>query len=78
MKKLQITYLRSEPKTKFNKFPQFEIFPKVHKEGNPGRPVLSSIACHTTKPHVKEHKSYVKNSNRKSTAWKTFLTKASL
>lgn len=78
MKKLQIIYLRSELKTKFNKFPQFEIFPKVHKKGNPSRPVLSSIACHTTKPHVKEHKSYVKNPNRKSTGWKTFLTKASL
>ena len=59
--------LSSEAKT-----PQFKMLPKVHKEGNPGRPVVSSIDCHTTKiskyianqlqPHVKELKSYVKDS----------------
>ena len=48
------------------------MLPKVHKEGNPGRPVISSINSHTTKiskyidnqlqPHVKELKSYVKDS----------------
>ena len=48
------------------------MLPKVHKEGNLGRPVVSSIDCHTTKtlkymknqlqPHVKELKSYVKDS----------------
>ena len=48
------------------------MFPKVHKEVNPGRPVVSSIDCHTTKiskdtdhqlqSHVKELKSYVKDS----------------
>ena len=27
--------------------PQFYISPKIHKEGNPGRPVISSINCHT-------------------------------
>ena len=27
--------------------PQFYISPKIHKEGNPGRPVVSSINCHT-------------------------------
>ena len=32
-----------------NNLPQFKIFPKVHKEGNPGRLVISSIDCHTTK-----------------------------
>ena len=47
------------------------MLPKVHKEGNPGRPVVSSIDYHTTKNskyidnqlqlHVKELKSYVKN-----------------
>ena len=60
--------LSSEAKT-----PQFKMLPKVHKEGNPGRPVVSSIDCHTTKiskyidnqlqPHVKELKSYVKDSD---------------
>ena len=59
--------LSSEAKT-----PQFKMLPKVHKDGNPGRPVVSSIDCHTTKiskyidnqlqPHVKELKSYVKDS----------------
>ena len=59
--------LSSEAKT-----PQFKMLPKVHKEGNPSRPVVSSIDCHTTKiskyidnqlqPHVKELKSYVKDS----------------
>ena len=59
--------LSSEAKT-----PQFKMLPKVHKEGNPGRPVVRSIDCHTTKiskyidnqlqPHVKELKSYVKDS----------------
>ena len=44
---------------------------RVHKEGNPGRPLVSSIDCHTTKiskysdnqlqPYVKELKSYVKD-----------------
>ena len=48
------------------------MLPKVYKEGNPGRPVVSSIASHTTKisnyidnqlqRHVKELKSYVKDS----------------
>ena len=62
--------LSSEAKT-----PQFKMLPKVHKEGNPGRPVVSSIDYHTAKiskyidnqsqPHVKELKSYVKG---KSTA----------
>ena len=27
--------------------PQFYVSPKIHKDGNPGRPVLSSINCHT-------------------------------
>ena len=59
--------LSSEEKT-----PQFKMLPKVYKEGNPGRPVVSSIDCHTTKiskyidnqlqPHVKELKSFVKDS----------------
>ena len=57
--------LSSEAKTS-----QFKMLPKVHKEGNPGRPVVSSIDCHTTKiskyidnqlqPHVKELKSDIK------------------
>ena len=46
--------------------------PKIHKEGNPCRPVISSVNCHTTKilqytdhhlqPHVQELGSYVKDS----------------
>ena len=54
------------------KAPQFKMLPQVYKEGHPGRPVISSIDCHTTKiskyidnqlqPHVKKLKSYVKNS----------------
>ena len=57
--------LSSELKT-----PKFKMLPKVYKDGNPGRPVVSSIDCHTTKiskyinnqlhPHVKELKTYVK------------------
>ena len=48
------------------------MLPKVHNKGNPGRRVVSSIDCHTIKiskyidnqlqPHVKELKSYVKDS----------------
>ena len=54
------------------KTPQFKMFPKIYKKGNPGRPVVSSVNCHTTKiskyidhvlqPHVKELRSYVKDS----------------
>ena len=52
------------------KTPQFHIFSKVHKPNIPGRPVLSSVKCHTTKiskfvdhflqPHVKPLPSYIK------------------
>ena len=78
--------LSSEAKT-----PQFKMLPKVHKEGNPGRPVVSSIDYHTAKiskyidnqlqPHVKELKSYVKDSTdfiRKINSMKKFQTTASL
>ena len=53
--------------------PQFYISPKIQKEGNPGRPVVSSINCHTTniskfidyhlQPIVKQIPSYVKDTN---------------
>ena len=53
--------------------PQFYISPKIHKEGNPGRPVVSSINCHTAniskyvdyhlQPIVKQIPSYVKDNN---------------
>ena len=33
-----------EPKT-----PKFYTLPKIHKPNNPGRPVISSINCHTAK-----------------------------
>ena len=51
--------------------PQFYISPKIHIEDNPGRPVVSSINCHTTniskyvdyhlQPLVKQIPSYVKD-----------------
>ena len=57
---------RNDPKT-----PKFYLRPKIHKEGNPGRPIVSSVNCHTaniwkyvdyhTQPIVKEILSYVKN-----------------
>ena len=34
---------RNDPKT-----PTFYLRPKIHKEGNPGRPVVSSVNCRTT------------------------------
>ena len=53
--------------------PQFYISPKIHKERNPGRPVVSSINCHTAniskyvdyhlQPIVKQIPSYVKDTN---------------
>ena len=56
----------SEPKT-----PRLYMLPKIHKEGNPGRPVVSSVNCHTSKiskfvdyhiqPLAKELPSYVKD-----------------
>ena len=29
--------------------PEFQLFPKIHKASNPGRPVISSINCHTSR-----------------------------
>ena len=53
------------------KTPHFYLKPKIHKEDNPGRPVISSINCHTSKiseyvdyhvqPVVKEMSSYVQD-----------------
>ena len=58
-------------KTENHKTPHFYVKPKVHKEGNAGRPVISSINCHTSKisgyvdyhlqPSVKEIPSYVQD-----------------
>ena len=57
---------RNDPKT-----PKLYLRPKIHKEGNPGRPVVSSVNCHTAniskyvdyhlQPRVKEIPSYVKD-----------------
>ena len=57
---------RNDPKT-----PKFYLQPKIHKEGNPGRPVVSSVNCHTAniskyvdyhlQPIVTEIPSYVKD-----------------
>ena len=53
--------------------PQFYIFPKVHKANIPGRPVVSSTECHTSKiskfvdhylqPHAKSLPSYIKDTS---------------
>ena len=53
--------------------PKFYISPKIHKEINPGRPVINSINCHTSEisrfgdhhlqPLVKEIPSYIKDTN---------------
>ena len=58
-------------KTNDPKTPKFYTLPKIHKENNPGRPVISSINCHTAKlskfvdHHLQEHvvktASYVKD-----------------
>ena len=29
--------------------PRFYLLPKIHKEDNPGRPVILSVNCHTSK-----------------------------
>ena len=57
---------RNDPKT-----PKFYLRPKIHKEGNPGRPAVSSVNCHTAniskyvdyhlQPIVTEIPSYVKD-----------------
>ena len=36
--------------------PQFYISPKCHIEGNPGRPMVSSLNCHTT--NISEYVDY--------------------
>ena len=56
-----------EPKT-----PKFSLLPKIHKEGIPGRPVIDSVNCHSTRiskyvdyhlqPEVTKLKSYTKDS----------------
>ena len=53
------------------KTPEFDLLPKIHKANNPGRPVISSADCHTSRtsefvdyylqPAVKKLKSYVKD-----------------
>ena len=58
-------------KTENPKTPHFYLKPKVHKESNPGRPMISSINCRTSKisdyvnyhlqPIVKEIPSYVQD-----------------
>ena len=55
------------------KIPKFYISPKIHKENNPGRPVINSINCHTSEisrfadhhlqPLVREIPSYIKDAN---------------
>ena len=51
--------------------PRFYLLPKIHKEGNPGRPVVSSVNSHTSniskfvdhhiQPFAKVLRSYVKD-----------------
>ena len=50
---------------------RFYLVPKIHKKNNPGRPVISSVNCHTTKlskyvdhfiqPLAKKVKSYIRD-----------------
>ena len=35
-------------KTTSPRTPRFHMKPKIHKQGNPGRPVISSVNCHTS------------------------------
>ena len=54
------------------KTPEFHLLPKIHKANNPGRPVISSINCHTSRvlefvdyylqSEVEKLKSYFKDS----------------
>ena len=58
----------SDPRT-----PRFYITPKIHKPGNPGRSVVSSVNCHTAnisnyidyhlQPVVRQIPSYIKDTN---------------
>ena len=60
-------------KTQQPKTSHLYLLPKIHKEGVPGRPIVSSINCHTSKlskyvdfflkPSVKKLKSFVKDSS---------------
>ena len=60
-------------KTTNPKTPKFSLLPKIHKEGNPGRPVIDSMNCHTAEisryvdyhlqPEVIKLKSYMKDSS---------------
>ena len=59
-------------KTTNPKTPKFSLLPKIHKEGNPERPVIDSMNCHTAEisryvdyhlqPEVTKLKSYTKDS----------------
>ena len=31
------------------KTPEFHLLPKIHKANNPGRPIISSVNCHTSR-----------------------------
>ena len=35
---------------------KFSLLPKVHKAGNPGRPVISSVECHSS--HISKYVDY--------------------
>ena len=60
------SYLEQKIKT-----PEFHLLPKTHKANNPGRPVISSVNCYTSRisefvdyylqSEVKKLKSYVKD-----------------
>ena len=53
------------------KTPGFQLLPKIHKTNNPGRPIISSVNCNTSRisefvgcyfqPEVKKLKSYIKD-----------------
>ena len=56
-------------KTTLPRTPRFYIQPKIQKQGNPGRPVFSSVNCHTSniskyadyhlQPIVQQMQSYI-------------------
>ena len=60
-------------KINFPRTPRFYTQPLIHKEGNPGRPVISSLNCHTSEiseyvdyhlqPTVKQISPYAKDAS---------------
>ena len=70
---METSWLQRQPTLLEQKIqtPELHLPPKIHKASNPGRPVISSVNCHTRRisefvgyylqPEVKKIKSYVKD-----------------